>query len=392
MTRNHYFLCLFLTILLHWLILALFAFNILPLETRHPDSLFWFHQGGDNYGYYDQAHSLLTGHIEANQYPLGFPILMIPAFWLIPNALHDDLVVPLSFFWSVIAFPLGQLLLVRLVQEITKKSSIAFAASAVWALLPLVYYFVLGFLWNQRMGEIIATHSTWAQMLSDGPAAFFTLLAAVLFLASRERNYDTLSVMALGSILGFLGMIRFSGLLIAVVIAGLFLLERRWAKTVLLTLVALFCFSPQMLYNRHFFGGLFETGYTSLSFVPEEGLFSATFALDALGLIWKHLGLLTPFLLLGFVLLFLFAIWRLFLLHRIGALLIAGWVLSYLVFYSLYYYSWRGALMRFMIPVEPAFAFLAAFTSWELYQLARMKLFSGFRKGEIGQEETLESE
>jgi hypothetical protein len=388
MSRNHYFLCLFLTITLHWLLLALFAFNILPLETRHPDNFFWFHQGGDNYGYYDQAHSLLSGHIEANQYPIGFPILMIPAFWLIPNALHDNLVVPLAFFWSVIAFPLGQLLLVRLVQKITGKAFIALASSAVWALLPLVYYLVLGFLWNQRMGEIIATHSTWAQMLSDGPAAFFTLLAAILFLSSRERNYDTVSVMALGSVLGFLGMIRFSGLLIAVVIAGLFLLERRWAKTALLTLVALACFSPQMIYNKHFFGGLFETGYTSLSFVPEEGLFSPIFAANALELIWKHLGLLTPFILLSLVLLFLFSIWRLFLLHRIGALLIAGWVLSYLLFYSLYYYSWRGAFMRFMIPVEPAFAFLAAFTSWELYQLARMK----FREGKVEAQENLESE
>lgn len=368
MKRKHTLLLLLLGIGLHYLVLALFTFNALPQQTRNANAPFLFHHGGDNYGYHAQAISLMTGNFQPNQYPLGFPILMIPPMWLLPDKSHDAVIQPIAILWAFIGFPLGQWLLICLVRQMIQNETVALIASALWAILPLVYYFGLSPLWNPQMGEIIAIHSTWAQMLSDGPAALFTLLAAVLFFGSRERNYDWLSLSALGAVLGFLGMIRFSGLLIAVVIGLLLLIEKRWKPAFWLTAVALFCFSPQMFYNRHFFGSPFETGYSQLSFVPETGLLNPIYLSVALGQIWGYLGLFTLPLLALLAGVFLFILWRLFLINRIAALFMGGWVSSYIAFYSLYYYSWTGAFMRFMIPLEPALMFLAGFLLWELYQ------------------------
>ncbi|MCA9911779.1 MAG: hypothetical protein KC496_00455, partial [Anaerolineae bacterium] len=210
--------------------------------------------------------------------------------------------------------------------------------------------------------EVIAIHMTWAQMLSDGPTAFFTLLAAWWYIRTRQGAYRARDVILLGVLLGFIGMLRFTGLLIAFVIGGLFLLEKQWTKLVLLVAVSLLAFAPQMLYNLHFFGSPLTTGYTALDRLPPDGLFSLTYLLDALAKIWERLGLLTVILAIlgmggmGAVL------WRL---RWVPGLLVGGWLLSYLALYSLYYYSWTGALMRFLIPALPAAVVLiAALIAW----------------------------
>jgi len=358
MTKQYYIGGLVAVVVMHWLVLLLFAANIIPQQSKQADTLFWFHHGGDNYGYFAQAQALVTGDFQANKYPLGFPILMVPALWLLPGASHDVLVQPIAFFWAGGMFPLALLMLMWLSEKMLEQRWLALASGAVFALLPVLWLGLFNLLWNREMAEIIAIHSTWAQMLSDGPTAFFTLLAAALFVQIYRRDYPWLLVVALGAVLGFLGLLRFSGVLIAFVIGSILLIERRWRAALVLLFVALITFAPQMIYNQIFFDGPLQTGYTQLEQLPEQGLFHPVYLLDALGKIWQRLGLISLIAAAIGIGIFVWAIYRLYRHNWRYALLIAGWIMSYLAFYSVYYYSWTGALMRFLIPAYPAFVLL----------------------------------
>lgn len=360
MNRRWYYIGLICIIIGHLLFLSLFTTNIIPQQTKLPNHVFWFHQGGDNYGYYAQAKAIYSGEFLPNKFPLGFPIMMLPALWLNNEATHDDLVEPTALFWSTIMYPIALVMLAWLTQEITQRRWLGLVAAGIFALLPMLWFVLFNLIWNAKMAEIIAIHSTWAQMLSDGPTAFFTLLAVIVFIIVRKRDYALFSVILLGTILGFIGMIRFTGLLIAVIIGSLFLLERRWREVAVLIVTALIFFAPQMIYNLHFFDNPFKTGYTHLDTLPSAGLFNVVYLLDAIAKIWERLGILMLFGMgsvmagLGWV---ISALWRK---DRIEALLIVGWFGSYVALYSIYYYSWTGAFMRFMIPIMPVVALLGA--------------------------------
>jgi hypothetical protein len=372
MNRRWYYRGLIFIIIGHLLILSLFAANIIPQQTKNPNRVFWFHQGGDNYGYFAQARAIYSGEFSPNRFPLGFPIMILPALWFNNEATHDDLLEPIALFWSTVMYPIAIVMLAWLTQQISQGRWLALLAAGIFALLPILWFLLFNLIWNAKMAEIIAIHSTWAQMLSDGPTAFFTLLAVVLFILVRKRDYALSSVILLGAILGFVGMIRFTGLLIALVIGGLFLLEKRWREVVILLLVALIFFAPQMIYNLYLFDSPFTTGYSDLPTPPPAGLFNVTYLLGAFAKIWERLGILT---LVGTGLAITAFSWIISVLwrkDRIEALLIAGWFGSYAALYSIYYYSWTGALMRFMIPVMPVVALLGAVLIQEIVRL-RMK-------------------
>lgn len=360
MTGKHYALGIAALILLHGLILAAFASNTISLQTRHPHHVYWFHHGGDEYGYAAQAYAIRDGNYQPNKFPLGFPLLLLPVLLLLPNASHALLLQVVALVWSGLLFPLAIVLLASLTRQLTARRSTALLAGAIFVLLPLLFLGLFALLWNREMAEIIAIHSTWAQMLSDGPTALLNLIAALLYIRVREQGYRWQGVLLLGGLLGFLGMVRFTGLLIGVVIGGLFLLDRQWKMALLLGVAAAFAFAPQAAYNLRFFGSPLSTGYTTLDELPPEGLFSLRYLLDALGKVWERIGLLSVVLGGAGIAALGYSGWRLWQRQPRYSLLLLGWVLSYVAFYSVYYYSWTGALMRFMIPVYPAAALLAA--------------------------------
>ncbi len=361
MTQTQYRFGVCLAIGLHLLILLLFAAEIIPQQTKQSSlGPFWFHQGGDDRGYYQQMELLRSGEFEANKYPLGFPLLMLPFSWAIQPPDYDHLLQPIALFWSAVMLPLGLLLLADMAKRITGSRRTALLATFLWAGLPLLALLFFNLVWNAQMAEIIAIHMTWAQMLSDGPTAFFTLLAAWCYVRSQQRGFKPRDAVVLGALLGFVGMLRFTGLLIAFVIGGLLLLQRQWRLILIMGVAALLCFAPQMIYNLSFFGSPFSTGYTALDLLPAGGLFNLSYLLAALSEIWARLGILSLIAVGGGLAILGAALWRLWQRRWVYALLIGGWVLSYAGVYSLYYYSWHGALMRFMIPTLPAWALLAA--------------------------------
>lgn len=345
-----------LAIVIHWVMMGLLAAEIIPQQTNRDGSFFYFHQGGDNRYYYRQANAISRGELLESKYPLGYSFLIVPVLALADELDHDTTAALMAFFWSIVMFPLGFLVFGWIAKRMTQHNWATHLSVLLYALLPAITWVVLLVIWNAYMAEILAVRMTWAQLLSDGPTAFFTLLAVAVFIQTRHADYTWPWIFLLGSILGFLVLIRLSGVLIAVVIAVLFLVERRYVRLVGLTFIALIVFAPQLLYNQHFFGNPLTSGYTVLDDLPPLGLFHIQYLLDALGAIWARLGMLMLIGIVGVVAILGSAMRFLWQQDRIWALLVAGWLVSYLAFYSIYYYSWQGAFLRFLIPALPVVA------------------------------------
>lgn len=344
---------------LHIVILALFVFEVIPQQYHAVGRPFWLHHGGDNVGYFNLARDLLEGTLQPNKYPLGFPILLVPFIAIFQPPDQQDLLEVVSAFWGIFMFPLGQLLLAWLARQLTGRRWLALCSVCLWTALPLLLYYGLRLVTTPAVAEVSAVHLMWAQMLSDGPATLFTLLVVVVFWAGRESGRARWAL-GLGALAGFLALIRLTSALTGGLVGLMLVWARRWQAALLVALSALVVFLPQMLYNGHFFGGPLTTGYQVLDEIPASGLFSPAYLTNAISAAWSRLGLLLPLLAAvggGVVAIGLRFIW---LRSRAGAILLLAWIVSYAGIYAVYYYSWTGGLTRFLMPVYPALAVVAA--------------------------------
>jgi len=358
--RRVYWVGLLGAVLLHYVTLALFAAEIIPQQYNMPGHVLWFHQGGDTWGYYAQIESLATGVFQPNKYPLGFPILTLPLYGLLQPAHHNQFVEPVSAFWGVLMFPLGQLTLAYLAEKLSGRRIVALLTVWLWTGLALLSWGILSVIWNPEMAEIVSVHLPWVQMLSDGPATLFTLLVMLVYWLGRERDFPLAWVLLLGFVTGFLMLIRLTGALTVGAVGLLLLLERRWQPAIYLGVVTLLVFSPQMLYNAAFFGSPFTSGYAVLDDLPPHGLFSPVYLGDALSAAWSRLGILTLVAIVGGVLLMGWLLHQAYRRKPFLAVLLILWILPYLLLYSIYYYSWVGGLLRFLMPIYPALCVLVA--------------------------------
>jgi len=176
-----------------------------------------------------------------------------------------------------------------------------------------------------------------------------------------------------GTLAGFLMMIRYTGVLTGLLIGVILLAQRRWSVAAVVAVSAFVVFLPQILYNWRFFGDPLTTGYQVLYTSPPDGFFSTLYLSGGLAKVWTRVGLwLLPAILLsigagGFGLVYL---WR----HdRIGALVVGLWIGSYAVVYGLYFASWNGELLRFLMPIYPAIAVLAAAAAMEVLSLRQRR-------------------
>lgn len=352
---------LLLAYALHLLILALFVLDVIPQEFHRAGYPFWFHHGGDDYGYVSLAQDLVSGDFRPNKYPLGFPLLLVPFLWIFPQE-HDALLQPVALFWALAMFPLAQRALFRLARRLLCSPGLALLAVLLWTGLPLLTYLALRVISSPVAAETSAVHLTWAQMLSDGPATFFTLLIFEGYFVIRERRYPLWMGALLGLLCGFLMLIRLTGVLSLGVVFALLLVERRWRSAFIVGLFALLAFSPQMLYNARFFGGPLVSGYTVLDQLPPLGLFHPAYFQSALALAWGRMGLLLPLAIVVSGVLFILGLLYLWRRSRTAALLAALWIGGYVGLYSVYYYSWEhgGGILRFWMPAYPGMAILAA--------------------------------
>jgi hypothetical protein len=355
---RRYRLGLALMVALHLGILALFTFDILP--GAHQPGTFLFHHGGDQDSYYVLARSLLDGHPIQSKYPLGFPLLLIPWIALFQPTGSTALIPPVALFHSLVLFPLSQFVLASLALRITHHRTAALLSVLVWTILPLPIWFVLALTGRAELGAIWAVHLPWPQMLSDPPAAFLTLVSfRLLFvvLDAPDQHRILRWSVPLGVVCGLLLLIRFNALLSVAALALVLAVARRWQALTAVGAICLIFVLPQLGYNVAYFGSPLITGYQVLDRQPPDGLFSLSYPLkvfsgkDAIPA-WGGLAALLAVFSGG-----LYVLWQR---DQYGALALGGWAALYLVFFSLYYYSWTGGLTRFLLPVYPALAMLAA--------------------------------
>ncbi|MBN1680566.1 MAG: hypothetical protein JW966_09755 [Anaerolineae bacterium] len=364
--------------MLHVLIVGLYVLDVIP-QTYHntAQSYFWLHHGGDDHAYISLARDIVKWDFHANKYPLGFPLTLTPFMITMHTTAHDDLLPVVAVFWGLIMFPLGQWVLAALAERITGSRRQALLSVFAWTALPLVVYVAFRAVSNAVVAETYSVHLTWQHMLSDGPATLFVLLAMLVWAhsrtewarsAERARTHNLYWAALLGLLCGFLVLIRLPGLLTVGIIGLLLIAERRWRDLLVMGAVGLIVVSPQLAYNAHFFDSPFKTGYTVLDDLPSGGLFALSYLTDGLTRTWNRAGwLLIPAAVTGAAAAWigLAALWRQ---SRLYASAIFLWITGYCAFYSVYYYSWNGGLLRFLMPVYPAAAIIAAACADTVYR------------------------
>ncbi len=368
LTRRQLNLGLLALYLLHLAILCLYVFEIIPQRFHTLERPFQMYHGGDNKVYFNRARDVLTGTPQPSN-KLGFPLLLTPFLIIFRPQNQQDILQVVAAFWGIAMYPLGQWALAWLAERLTGSRSLALLSVFLWTMLPLVFYGIfsaLSLIYAAEsfavLAETTSVRLTWAQMLSDGPATLFTLLLLVVFFRQPEGEDRVWWAIKMGTLAGFLMMIRYTGGLTGLLIGVILLAQRRWRMAAVVAVSAFVMFLPQMIYNGRFFGGRMTT-------LPPFELLSTLSLSEGLAKVWTRLGLwLLPAILLligvvGFGLVFL---WR----HdRIGALVVGLWIGSYAAVYGLHYASWNGELLRFLMPTYPAAAILAAAAVMEVFFL-----------------------
>lgn len=374
LTRKQLNLALLALYLLHLTILSLYVFEIIPQRFHTPERPFQMHQGGDNEAYFNLSRDLLTGTPQPSRFTLGFPLLLTPFLVIFRPQDQQEILQVVAAFWGIAMFPLGQWALAWLAERLTGSRALALLSTFLWTMLPLVFYGIfrtLSLIYVADsfavLAETTSVRLTWAQMLSDGPATLFTLLLLVVFYRQLEGEDRVWWAVGVGTLAGFLVMIRYTGALTGLLIGFILLAQRRWRIAAVVAVSGFVMLLPQMIYNWAFFEGPLTTGYQAFYNAPPDGLFNTLYLSDGLAKVWTRIGLwLLPAILLsigvvGFGLVFL---WR----HdRIGALVVGLWIGSYTVVYSLLFVSWSGALLRYLMPIYPAVAVLAAAAAMEVF-------------------------
>lgn len=359
---------LFVLVLLHLAVVGLYVAEVIPQEFNPPDHLFWFHNGGDNADYFRMAINIAHGQFEAIKYPVGFPLTLLPFIAIFQPRVQENLLQPVSAFWTLVMFPVGQLLLYRLSLVLTHRPSVGLWAVFLWTILPLPLHLALLLLTSPVIAETSSVHLIWAQMLSDGPATLLTILTFVLYFEWRARartdGRGFRWALALGVTLGALVLVRYTGALSGAIIALLLVAERRWQALLTVGAAAALMLLPQLAYNFAAFGDPFTTGYTVLDELPPYGLFSLRYLTDATGALGPTLipVVICATLAGAAIVLGTAALWRW---QRMAAVITTLWIGGIVALYSLYYYSWNGGMFRFLMPMYPAAALvIAALVVW----------------------------
>ena len=341
-------------LLLHLAIVSLYVFSVIPQQYHPPEHLFWLHNGGDNTGYYALAHDIYNlSFATPSQFPLGMPLLSAPFVALSPTSDLNALTQIIAAFWTLVMFPVGQWMLGDITCRLTGKRGLALVAVLLWTVLPLIFWAGLWLLDLPSIAETASVHLLWAQFLSDGPTALFTLLIVAAWLRLRDEKQPLVWMVVLGVLCGFIFMVRYTGVLIAGAVWTGLLMERHWKAALIVPTVALIAALPQFAYHIHFFGSPFLTGYTEAGELRIP-MFSLSYLLDGMGQIWDRLGLLLPLGAAAAILLLGSGIAGLWKHDRTGAVIIALWIAGYGITYSLYFHSYQGGLPRFWIPLYPA--------------------------------------
>lgn len=361
---------LLIPIALHFVILALFFFDVIRDPYHQPGTLL-FHHGGDDREYFKIATLLLQGNVPETQYTLGYPLLLVPWIVVLRPSVITELTGPMVVFHAGILFPLTQIILYHLTFRLTRQRLIAWLAALFWALMPAALYAGVATIHSPDLAAIWAVHLPWLQMLSDPPSAFLTVLSFwMLFrcLDSARPSQQIFWAELVGMVAGIAVLTRMNSLLTVGATILILVLARRWLNAIIVGTIMLLIFSPQVLYNLHFFGSPLTTGYQALT-TPPQGLFNLSYPLNILTSKYSVLAIAGVIGLVLFLALGLRMLWQT---NRFGAIAVGAWVVGYLIFFSLYYYSWDGGMTRFLIPAWP-WLLLLSLRLWSLNWRERLE-------------------
>lgn len=353
---------LFYLCVLHIAIVTMFVFGFFPSSVPLATPFDWINVGKDSYCYWQTTINLMSSQLLPTKCQLGFPILLLPFALITSN--HDVGLPVVVFFWTIVAFPFAQWLLYKI--------SGNFLSVFIWTLFPLAAFAGLKII-GDPFAEIQAFWLTWAQMLSDGPATLLTLINMFILFELRKRNYSAGVTILLGVMLGFLGLVRLTGFLIIIPIVTVFLWDRQIKKLMLVSFTAFLVFSPQLIFNNLVFGGPLQSGYTNLSAVPSTGLFNIIYPLSSLGRGFERLGVKFLLIILAgsaFLIAGIISLWHK---TKVLAVVIGLWVVSYLILYGCYYYTWTDGPARFLLPSYPGLAIIAAVFLTKIYSAVGYK-------------------
>jgi hypothetical protein len=180
---------------------------------------------------------------------------------------------------------------------------------------------------------------------------------------------------AIGFIAGFAMMVRVTAVFSLAAILLAMLIQRRVVPAAMLTGGAGLGFLPQAIYNTWFFGAPFQFGYVLLDKLDASTQFRLQNILLGASQVWRVLGVVAPIAVAGGLIVIAAGLRFMSLRSRAGAAVIGFWLAGYVVFHSVYYYSWTGIMVRYLMPAYPAAAmiFAAAFGPACVRRLAHVR-------------------
>lgn len=347
---------------------SLFLMNVLPLELR--DGWFLYHEAGEEH-IFDLAISISRGVPERSAVGIAQPLVSVPWIALLKPESFADLALPLTLINGFFLGGLSVLVVGSMARCILNSDRLAFWTAVVWAFAPLLAY--CGILWPTTLEptivrSIVAPRLAWLDGLTDGPAAFFILLAisALARALDRADKVTFWQMMGIGVAMGVALIYRIQVASIAVFLMGYVLLAHGWQALLTLCGTVLLTYLPQAWYNQVVFGFPITTGYVSYDDLAAWGgtlnrpitdiLRNLPFSRENLSVLWKLTIGMRPWLIVPLILALIALVhvvllcWKQHGWQR--AALLTGPPLSYLGL-MMTTGPFRYDVLRFLVPVIP---------------------------------------
>lgn len=333
-----------------------------------------FHQGGDQIEYFAIAQSLVTLHpITAQFYPVGFPLLLAPFIILLRPDSWLDLIMPMVIFHTALA--IGCIFIVGyLAYKLAENAWVALCSAALWALHPYGLYAVLA---SHPQAATVqssyVSHAMWFPMLSDPGSAFFLLVGLLLFcLSSKNEQYSY----GVGLAIGIAILMRIPNGIAAGILAGGYLIKKRYAAVIKFLCCVLLMLVPQGLYNFCAHKNIADVGYAARREVKQV-LFSADYLISYGKTLFEAYPWSTLFFLMsGLIIAMSVVVYRKK--KRFEWIIAIMFILSYVVFYGTWW-AFQYFPYRFLIPIVPLLIMLGIDWCALVIELLKKNLFNAHR-------------
>lgn len=317
----------------------------------------YFHHGGDQDLYIAIGLSLVRqSPVFFPRYTVGFPLYTAPFLWLTNGDELSDILAPVVLFNVCLLAPASILLMYLAARQLTGQRGTALLSTALWTFLPYMVYAVglplelLRPTWGE-MFKMWSGNYLWAHVLSDGPGTFVVM--AFIYGLTRSLEPGAWRWVVLTGLLAGIGFLLRPVNILLFPVAGItYLWQKKLRQLVYFAVVAAFAASPQAMHD-------FFYGWSRSDLLEEQ--FSPRYAAET----WARLSHGGSYPLVPFAIVLLaaaaggIALWDIARRDKVGAGVLAAWILSYLVLYLNFYYLQHNVL-RHLMPIAPAVMILLA--------------------------------